>query len=231
MNVLLVAASSGADFAELVRAPESYHRQTVRVTGVARVEGLTFELYANGPDAKKLVEAKRAIFISAAANGSKYDEYDNRWVTVDGRVDAYRRGTWGYACVIFLDRLQLLPVLPAGEPFKIISGVFRNDDSIDIDVTLFDQAGKNYAEFSISAHGTNGTGLRKGIAELRGPNGRLIARHKILTSKYHTPYRDGNKTRYYFRILNGGILDVPGFEGHQWSKPEKEAEDKKREEG
>lgn len=216
LNVLFTATSFAVEFKELVRNPRAYHRQKVTITGVARIQGLTFELYGSPADAKQLTDAKQALLISIATDGPRYDQLDNRWVVIKGVVNAEKHGNWGYPCVIFLDSVEPLPVRPAGKPFKNITGVFRNEDPTEIKVLLFDQAGKTYAEFSISPQGINGTGIRKGTAEVRGPNGRIVARHRVLTSQHHLPYRNGDDETYYFRIRDGRIADATAFEGTQW---------------
>jgi hypothetical protein len=214
--VLLVARSSATELKELVRNPAAYHHRRVTVIGVARVEGLTFELYANPADASSYARADRALSISQNAEGPRYDKYDNRWVKLVGVVDANRHGMWGYPCIIFLESVQPLAVPPAGKQHVVISGAFRNDDSRDVSIVLFDQAGKTYAEFPVPGRGTNGTGLRRGTAEIREPSGNIISRYSGLLSDQDARYLDAVSQTYYYHITKGKIEGVSPNDAKKW---------------
>jgi hypothetical protein len=205
--VLLVAVaitSSAADFDKLIRNPLAYHHSRVTVKGVARVEGLTFELYANPSDAGSYAAANRALSISQAVKAPRYEQYDNRWVEVTGIVDAKQHGRWGYACVIFLESVAPLPVRPAGESRVIISGAFRNDGPQDVLVVLFDQAGKVYAQFPVPRSKTNGTGLRQGEAEVREMSGKTLSRYRLQLDR-DKEYFDPVRQTYFYIIYHGKV--------------------------
>lgn len=216
LSLLFVATSSAADFKELARNPAAYHHHRVTVTGVARVEGLTFELYANPADAGSYAHADKAISISQNVEGPRYDKYDNRWVKVVGVVDAKRHGMWGYPCIIFLESVQPLPLPAAGKQHVVISGVFRNDDSKAVSIVLFDQAGKMYAEFPVPGHETNGTGVRKGTAEIRELSGKIMSRYSRLLSDQDSRYLDAATHTYYYHIVSGKVEGVSPLEAKNW---------------
>ena len=216
LSLLVVATSSAAEFKQLLDDPVAYHHRRVTINGVARVEGLTFELYARPSDANLYAPADRALSISQNVNGPRHDKFDNRWVKVTGIVDAKRHGMWGYRCVIFLENVQLLRRPPAGPPHVVISGVFRNDGPQDTSVVLLDQAGKIYAEFPVPVHEVNGTGLRKGAAEVREPSGKVISRYGLLSDR-DSPYLDRASHTYYYRISNGRIEGISPSKAKSWS--------------
>ena len=220
LTVLLVATSSAADFKEVLRNPAGYHQRRVTITGVARVEGLTFELYANPADADSYASATRTLSISQNVKGPRYDKYDNRWVEITGIVDAKRHGMWGYPCIIFLESVRPLPLPPAGSPRVVISGAFRNEDSKDVSIVLVDEAGKIYGEFPVPGHEVNGTGLRKGVAEVRDRSGKIMSRYDVDFEK-DSRYRDDASHTYYYRVNNGQIEGVSPDKAKGWSRQAK----------
>jgi hypothetical protein len=208
VSLVFAATSSAAEFENVVQNPMAYHRHRVIVKGVARIEGLTFELYANAAAAKSYGAANRALSISQNVKAPRYDKYDNQWVEVTGIVDAKQHGMWGYACVIFLENVAPLPVSPAGDSRVIVSGAFRNDGPQDVLVVLRDQAGKIYAQFPVPRNKTNGSGLREGEAEVREISGRTLSRYHVRSNRDKL-YLDPERHTYFYRIDHGHVEGIP----------------------
>jgi hypothetical protein len=117
--------------------------------------------------------------------------------------------------VIFLDTVRPLPVPAAGKPHIVTEGIFKNEDSRDFLVVLFDNAGRMYAELPVTAHHTNGTGIRKGTAEIKSDAGKTVIWRGTL-SQEDTKYLDIVGHKYYFRIVNGKIERVTPTEAERW---------------
>jgi len=217
LAVFVTTNCLAVDFNQVLRNPRAYHHQRVTITGVARVQGLSFDLYGNSGDANNVRAIDRALSISPQIKGPKYDRYDNRWVKIVGVVDADRHGRIGYPCVIFLEDIQPLPISPAGKPHVVIEGVFRNEDSTAVNIVLFDTVGKMYAEFGVPAGDMNGTGIRKGTAEVKDSSGRNIGRYDRFLSNQDAEYFDPVGHIYYYQIANGKVKGVKPTEAKKWT--------------
>jgi hypothetical protein len=222
LAAFLAINSLAVDFNQVLRNPRAYHHQHVTLTGVARVQGLSFDLYGNSADANDFRAIDKALSISPPITGPKYDRYDNRWVRIVGVVDANRHGRIGYPCVILLETLQPLPISPAGKLHVAIEGVFKNDDLAAVNIVLFDTAGKMYAQFDVPAGEMNGTGIRKGIAEVRDSSGRIITRYDRFLSNQDAGYFDPVDHIYYYRLAKRKVEGVRPKEAKKWTSRRKQ---------
>jgi hypothetical protein len=217
LAVFLATNSLAVDFNQVLGNPRAYHHQRVTLTGVARVQGLSFDLYGNSADANNYRAINKALSISPPIDGPKYDRYDNRWVRIVGIVDANQHGRIGYPCVILLENLQPLPTSAAGKPHVVIEGVFRNDDSTAVNVVLFDTARKMYAEFGVPPGEINGTGIRKGTAEVQDRSGRIITRYNRFLSNQDSEYFDSENHIYYYHLTQGKLEGVRPNQAKKWA--------------
>lgn len=213
---MLAASSGAADFKQVFRNPRAYHDQVVTLTGVARIQGLSFDLYENAADANNFSAVDRALSVSPRVNAPRYDAFDNRWVTITGIVDANRHGRIGSPCVILLESLKPLPVPAAGNRHVVVEVVVKNEDSKPVDIVLLNEAGQMYAEFSVLAHKTNGTGIRKGTLEVRQSSGKVITRSNLLLSSHESRYLDTASHIYYYHIVNGRFEGVRPEVAKSW---------------
>jgi hypothetical protein len=222
LAAFLATNSWAVDFNQVLRNPRAYHHQRVTLTGVARVQGLSFDLYGNSADANDFRATEKALSISLPVTERNYDRYDNRWVRIVGVVDANRHGRIGYPCVILLENLQPIKISPAGKPHVAIEGVFKNDDLTAVSIVLLDTAAKMYAEFSVPAGEMNGTGIRKGTAEVKDSSGKVIARYNHLLSNQDAGYFDPVAHIYYYRLAKGKIEGVGPKDAKKWTSRRKQ---------
>src|SRR5687767_6019618 len=134
LSILLVKTSSGTPFEALLENPRAYHQKRVSLVGVARIQGLDFDLYREPGAAKNFGPADQAVSVSTAVDGPRYDRYDNRWVEITGIVNANRHGRLDYPCVVYLESVKPLPRRPAGRPHVVVEGIFMNANAEDISV-------------------------------------------------------------------------------------------------
>jgi hypothetical protein len=215
LSISLVRTTSGTDFKAVLDNPYAYHHKRVTLMGVARIRELDFDLYREARAAKNFGPADKAVSISMAVQGPRYDEYDNRWVEITGIVDANRHGRLDYPCVVYLESVRPIPRRPAGAAHVVVEGIFMNHDTEDTYVTLVDQAGRMYAEFQVPVHKVNGTGIRKGTAILKRKSGEVIARHNILSPR-DARYFDVAHHAYYYRIADRQVHPVRPNDARKW---------------
>lgn len=222
MVTVRVATAVPVAFNNLLENPRKYHHQQVSVEGVARVQGSSFVLYRNLHDAEELADSSKAISIAQRVGGQTYDNLDNHWVIVTGLVDADRHGMWNYPCEILLRDVHLLPRTP-GKQQTVVSALFRNETSMPVKITLVDQRGERYAEFSLSPNNFNGGAIRKGFAEVTAVTGGTIAKFNLDPGVVRSHYFDSAKRTYYLRVDSRGVQMVTPRRAETWlSKPKKE---------
>jgi hypothetical protein len=213
---LAISHAFALDVAELVANPRQFQGQRVTVEGVARVQGLSFQLYRNAGEAKKYGPEDKAVEVSTRIKGPRYDQYDNRWVQVTGRLADASSASAYYGCTIFLDQVKLLARPPAGKPHVVTEVLFRNAGESDVQVVLKNERGRFYAEFPVPRNAVDGAGIRKGTAEVRNQSGRVIAKTTLLSSPDDGRYFDAKKRAYYYEIANGKIRRVTPQEAATW---------------
>jgi hypothetical protein len=199
MIFALAQAASALEFTALTSNATAYHGERVTIKGVARIQGLSFHLYGNESDAQRFASEHKGIVVSQNVDGPRYDQYDNCWVAITGKVNAHQPTTWGYPCMIFLDKIKLLSK-PAGKQHVVIEGIFINNDPQDFVIVLLNDHGTMYAKIPLAAHQSNGTGIREGEVEIRSLTGQVVSRSAL---RFDLKYFDFDSHKYYFRIMHG----------------------------
>jgi hypothetical protein len=136
-------------------------------------------------------------------------------VKVSGVVDARERGFWGYACPIYVDKVELLskyPVVTSHFPIAVFMNATEKPIAIHI-------TGGHEAEMN--------TGIPKSEAvtafvnegqeiSVTSATGETILISKIRGLRRSSPYYDRNTQKFFYRILPGKIERVFASEGRLW---------------
>src|SRR4051794_39351030 len=104
---LALAATSVASAREiplplLLSQPQRFHHQRVTTRGFAVVSGESFELY---PDTRTAVryDVHHALCVGQRMSGPRHDQFNRRWITVSGIIDARAHCMWGNPCELLLE--------------------------------------------------------------------------------------------------------------------------------
>src|SRR5436305_8233156 len=88
----------------LLSQPQRFHHQRVTTRGFAVVSGESFELYPDTRSAARY-NVHYALCVGQRISGRRHDQFNRRWITVSGIIDAHAHCMWGNPCELLLDRV------------------------------------------------------------------------------------------------------------------------------
>jgi len=96
-------------------------------------------------------------------------------------------------------------------------GVFRNDSSVSVLVTLIDFHGHSTKQHLISAHSTARFPIIHGIAVVSDPRGKPFSRCELMPVSRLQRYYDFAARSYYFRVTASQISPVLPKDAKTWN--------------
>lgn len=211
------AGPKPSTFNDIVQSPSSYEGKEVTITGVAHVDGVSFTLF-QPPDR----EISRSIAVVQKIGPPLYNALNNHWVEVRGILDASRRGSWDFACRIYLEAVR--PV--DRPPIKGIEtyGIFLNEGPGLVKLDLSNRLGNEHTEIRLAPDGIEKTEVVEGIAKIFSVSGAELSQCEIPSEKSAPGFFDASGRTFYFRIHNGSIAlvrpDVAGDLKRRWTRVE-----------
>lgn len=206
--VLLVGTKlvNAVDVRAIIANPHLYDTKRVTITGVIHGDGPTFELFESAADGDKPNSQRKSIFIRATKPLEGGRSYNLRRVRVTGVIDANRHGLWGNACELQLESIRVLSSEPVAVP-SIPIGVFRNERSSSIVISLYDRRGEVQATFGLGPKGFIQVPVQDGSIGIFTTSDDLIAT-KALDIRTASPFYDTKYSAFYFLINEKGIKKV-----------------------
>lgn len=211
------AGQQPSTLTELIQSPASYEGKHVTVTGVAIVDGVSFTLFQ--PPHR---EISRSIAVVQKLGPPRYNALDNHWVEVKGVLDTSRRGSWDFACRIYLERVRRLdrPPIKGVETY----GIFFNNGPGLVKLDLANRLGNEHTEITLARDEIEKTAVAEGIAKIFSVSGAELSQCKIPSEKSAPELFDASTRTFYFRIHNGSIAlvkpDVAGDLKTRWARSE-----------
>lgn len=224
-GVLIILACWGASsvaaelqrpsFQSLISDPSHYHRKLVSLVGVVIGNGPEFVFYKNRGDGRKPVAASKAIRL-IAKDDSLHGLFDSYRVKVSGVVDAYQHGFYGYACTIWVSRIERLSEYPVVKP-EFPMAVFLNDtnETILIHVDGDSVSTNTVATSHFAAEAFINEGARITVSSAQGTP---LVRSKVSKLLPSSPYYDRKSQKFFYRVSERTIDRVPASVGKLWKQ-------------
>ena len=99
----------------------------------------------------------------------------------------------------------------------VVLGLFRNENSFPVTVTLANEDGGVYSDGPVDAHGIDRCAIRKGTALVATQSGKQLFKSQLV-SPVALKNLDAEKHTIYYRITATAIVSVPPQEGRKWDR-------------
>ena len=206
-------SSPTSDFGRLLANPKAYDGKRLTIIGIADVYDVGFFFYERALSAYE-ADRSKSVFVVGDLARRLPDNLNKHWLKVTGVVNAKAHGPWRTEpCEITIERYEVMAI-PALKEWRIF-GVFRNETSSTLKITVSDRGGYGTTNFSPGKLFANVISPGSSV-EVKTLSGRVVAKLDLELRKLPGKYFDSTTRNLFYRVTAKKIEQVPAGQGKQW---------------
>jgi hypothetical protein len=208
-------------FDDVIKNPSRFNHQRVTVTGLAEVQGDTFDLWRDARACKE-VDNKHYMFVAqhfpAGARRNPCEYANLHFVKVTGFIETSIHGHLGMdPCSLVLEHVEVLPG-PRLKQFLPILGFFRNETVKKINLRAYWRGHDGTSSFGIPPGNIDCFAIEKGRVEATTVNDKTFAQCELIPPRLIDQFYDRQTKAYYFRISENRIEPVLPQNARGWNR-------------